>query len=314
MNATALAQQALYPLPPLLVTGVPFSGTTWIGRQISDAFNMSYFGEPWNPRTGIVGYQLPFSNHYTYVTEANEDHYLPNLRRLASMQPALNWSRWVARPGKARREIGEFRRRLTARSTGQRPLWKDPVAILSSGWIIRTFDASVVLVVRDPVSFVASALKRRGSKQPSGLGWLKDDTAFLAAYGDRFGDLLQRIDTSTFDPVARWAGVWDLLMTVALLELEPHGINVMVLRYEDCLASPGQMLTSISQQLAMPMLADPDAVVRRHRNTHSHRCLASPFDPLKSADRSGKTLTGEQQQLVRAITGALASRWYPSVG
>ena len=53
---------------PILVTGAPRSGTTWVGRMLTLAPGVGYIHEPFNPTTdaGISG--RPVARFFEYVT------------------------------------------------------------------------------------------------------------------------------------------------------------------------------------------------------------------------------------------------------
>lgn len=297
---------------PVLLTGTPYSGTTWIGKQLRDACNLSYFQEPWNPHSGLVGYDRGFHHHHQYVNDHNAGEYLAGLRRLAAMRPMVRWRNLLVNRRLLLRELAESRSRLADRRAGRRPLWKDPIALLSSGWIARTFDSPVLLMVRDPVSFVRSAISREGPTGRSGLAWLATDREFMSAYGAEFHSDLVRMDLQFTSPVERWALVWRLLMTVATRELEPVSTPVVVVRYEDCLANPSKMIVQIASGLGLPLVADPEAVVARHRDVHAHDGAGRSFNAALEAARRLQSVNPKDDSMIRSIVEPLSSIWYES--
>ena len=295
---------------PILVTGVPYSGTTWMGMQLRDACNLAYFQEPFNPSSGLVGYGRRFTHHHVFLTDRSSAEHRAVLERLAAMRPRIRWRNLLLDRAMLAREIREHQQRRADRQAGRRPLWKDPIALLSSGWIARTFGTPVLLMVRHPLSFVTSNLGRGGARSRSGLSWLLDDHEFMRTHGEEFRSDLQRVDLASTSPVERWALVWRLLMSVGLRELAPVQPKVVVARYEDCLERPVELLVRIADMLGLPVVLDPAAVVALHRDLHAHGAASGRFDAVRESTRWDEMLSSQEQSLVRSIVEPLSSIWY----
>lgn len=316
MSMGSLASQPR-PMPttkgPVLVTGVPYSGTTWMGHQLCDACDLAYFHEPWNPNPRLVGYGRPFAHHYAFVTDRNASRHAPSISRLMAMRPRVRWSNLFWDRSMLAREIQEFRQRRADRLAGRRALWKDPIALLSSGWIARRLDAVVLLMIRHPLSFVSSCMARGGATKPSGLSWLLGDDDFMAAHGNEFHDDLERIDAPGTRPLERWAMTWRILMSVATQELQPLRDRVVIARHEDCLEHPIELLSRIAGRLGLPLRADPAAVVAMHREVHAHQGRQDRFDHAADSVNSTSTLDARDRAMILSITGPLASAWYEDI-
>src|SRR5271169_2652541 len=67
---------------PILVTGAHRTGTTWVGKMLSANSQTGYISEPLNVlhRPGILRAGIQY--WYTYVSEKNEDAYLPAFNQL----------------------------------------------------------------------------------------------------------------------------------------------------------------------------------------------------------------------------------------
>lgn len=149
-----------------------------------------YLHEPFNHdyhRPGICGAR--FHYRFTYVTADNEADYLPHLQRTAALRynwgAALRSTRSLADWRAVWQEAAAFRR---ARRLGQRPLFKDPLAMLSAGWLADRLGMDVVMLVRHPAAFVSS-IKRFNWRSP--LSELLDQPLlmrdFLAPLADEIG-------------------------------------------------------------------------------------------------------------------------------
>ena len=154
----AAAEQA-----PILVTGAPRSGSTWLGNVLSLAPNVGFVHEPFNQHCSRGLCRAGFPHSFVHVTEANEARYL------APMRDTLAWrfspgselraipARATPRPPRAlARLVRDYAYFEQMHRRGARMIVKDPIALFSADWIARRFGARVVVLVRHPAGFVAS--------------------------------------------------------------------------------------------------------------------------------------------------------------
>ncbi|MBZ0264520.1 sulfotransferase [bacterium] len=168
--------------PPILVTGAHRSGTTWIGKILSEAEGVEYVHEPLNVnlhkhRPGTFARRAKY--WYTYICDANDRGYeqafrdivnfrfhpVRGLKELGLENPAGgNYS-----PAEMK-FINEYIRYANAHFRKDRALLKDPFAVFSIPWFDEKLSADIVVTIRHPAGFVSS-LKR--------LGWRFDLNDFL---------------------------------------------------------------------------------------------------------------------------------------
>lgn len=161
------ADPALSTQAPILVTGAPRSGSTWVGNVLSLDPRSGYIHEPFNKNSPDGRCRARFAHGFTYVTEENEAGYLApladtlawkyspgaELRRISN--PPVR-PRKVAVPRDLARLARDFSYFEYMRRRGQRVILKDPLALFSANWLARRFGARVVVVIRHPAAFVAS--------------------------------------------------------------------------------------------------------------------------------------------------------------
>jgi len=145
---------------PILVTGAHRSGTTWVGRMLASNPQTAYISEPLNVlhRRGI--YRADVERWYQYITEENENKYLPAFHELLNFRyhlfaelGSLRSQKDFLRMG---RDLAIF---MNGKLRGQRVLLKDPFAVFSAAWFAQKLNCQVVITVRHPAGF-ASSLKR----------------------------------------------------------------------------------------------------------------------------------------------------------
>jgi hypothetical protein len=185
---------------PLLVTGVPRSGTTWLARQLAGATGTALTGrEPMNPHEGQ--YALGGA-----------------IRAWARLvQPTAAESRALRRAyqGRTPRVYGRYgSRQWAAALPSTRVVVKDPFAVLSVAAVHRVTGAIPVLVYRHPGAVLASYRR---------MGWSPDVPEILAAVPDARdsfpGDPAAHAGKGTVADAAVLAWFWAVLNGVALADL-----------------------------------------------------------------------------------------------
>ena len=162
--------------PPILVTGITRSGTTWVASMLNASSEVVYVNEPLNPQhppgrsPGVL--QADVRHRFQYICADNgaefEDAYrdLVNLRYHLAAELRANHR--IADVGRALRHLGMFTR---GRIQDRRLMVADPLAVFSAEWFARQMGFRVVVIVRHPLAVVG------GRKR---LGWRFDLDELLA--------------------------------------------------------------------------------------------------------------------------------------
>ncbi|WP_327089331.1 sulfotransferase [Nonomuraea sp. NBC_01738] len=148
-------------MSPILVTGLPRSGTSWVGKMLAAGGELVYVNEPLNPQhppgrcPGVL--RAPVTHRFQYICEDNDTAWLPAFRATAALRYGFLAE---LRANRAPYDLARMIRYGTAfthgRLTGRRALFDDPFAVLSAGWFASRLGCRVIALVRDPVGFVAS--------------------------------------------------------------------------------------------------------------------------------------------------------------
>lgn len=222
--------------PPVLVTGLPRSGTSWVGRMLTASRRLVYVNEPLNPQRppgrspGVLDASV--THRFQYICADNEAQWLAAFSRTVALR--YNWAAEIRRnhgPGDLAR-MAKYGTAFTAgRLLGRRALLDDPFAVLSAGWFAERLGCRVIVLVRDPVSFVASWRR---------LGWAVDmrellDQPLLVRDHPCVEEL--RSLAGSRDPIAGTALLWKTArrITDTIAGRTP---GVRVARYEDLCAAP----------------------------------------------------------------------------
>lgn len=165
------------PGPPILVTGMYRSGTTWVGAMLAPA-GLWHLHEPFNPNQGLWDDELAYAPHYTArpAIDARVGELLKGRHRSVLRLPHAG--RW-------------FTPLRLLPFEPRRVLFKDPSAALLSEYLVRRHGMRAVVLFRHPAAVVASFVRlgwptgsligRLRSSEPLMDDWLAPFSASLDA-------------------------------------------------------------------------------------------------------------------------------------
>ncbi|MBG0826292.1 sulfotransferase [Planomonospora sp. ID67723] len=221
---------------PLLVTGLPRSGTSWTGKMLAAGGELVYVNEPLNPlprpgrSPGVLNADV--THRFQYISADDDEVWL----RAFTDTVALRY-RFLAelRRNRAPYDLARMVRYGTAftfgRLTGRRALLDDPFALFSAGWFAGRLGCRVVVLLRDPVAFTGSWQR---------LGWtvyfheLLEQPRLVRDH-PRVEELRALVGSQ--DRLAKAAALWRVAAAVAA-DLAARHPAILLVRYEDLAADP----------------------------------------------------------------------------
>ncbi|GAA4522983.1 MULTISPECIES: sulfotransferase [Nonomuraea] len=218
--------------PPVLVTGLPRSGTSWTGKMLAAGGELVYVNEPLNPQhppgrcPGVLRARV--SHRFQYICDDNSAAWLPAFRATVALR--YGWAaelRVNRTPYDLARMVRYGAAFTLGQLTGRRALLDDPFAVLSSAWFAERLGCRVIALVRDPVAFVASWQR---------LGWTIYFHELLEQpllVRDHPEVLRLRALVGSQDRVAKAAALWRVTRTI--LSRVP---GILVTSYDDLAADP----------------------------------------------------------------------------
>lgn len=148
---------------PILLTGIHRSGTTWVGRMISEAEEIHYIDEAFTPSKKHIN--NPINKWYIDVEflSNNKKGLIKNYllkqafsRNYSFLNHFINFKKY-----NLKQYIYKTPENLTNQfSYNKRPLFKDPIALFSTEWFYKTFNSKVIIIIRHPAAFISSALSK----------------------------------------------------------------------------------------------------------------------------------------------------------
>ncbi len=304
-------------LRPILVTGAPRSGSTWVGNMLTLAPEAGYIPEPFNKfcRAGIC--RIRFPHAFTYVTAANETAYLTPL------QDTLAWRystgaelRSLVTPrdlARMSRDLGYF---LAMRGRSARPVMKDPLAVFSAEWLAERFDMQVVVVVRHPVAFAASLRARNWDRFDFRI--LLDQPLLMQERLAPLHDEIAAAVRSRPDPIAASVLLWRVVH-YHLHRLRQEHPEWIFLRHEDLVDDPEAGFRDAYARLGLEFSAGVRARIAGDPGRTALRAQLSPFGRERyTARRAGRIhteavrarLTPAEIETVTATVGPLLEAFY----
>ena len=231
---------------PILVTGAHRSGTTWVGKMLATDKQSVYLGEPLNVAHPVGLFEKKTPHWYTYICDENGAEYLPSFIKMLNFNYALTAQiHTLKTKGDLRRTFIDQIAFLTGRWQNRRALIKDPFAVFSVAWLLKTFSCNTVIMVRHPAAFVSS-LKY--------LGWFFDFSHLLQQpllmqdWLEPYRAEMQQ--TKTDDIIAQATLLWVMINSAVhkTIQLYPQ---VYLLRHEDISLSPLEEYQKLYERMGL---------------------------------------------------------------
>lgn len=300
---------------PILVTGSHRSGTTWIGRTIARHRQVRYVQEPFHVRVPnrIVGLELEtwFEHFWSSSQKEAIETSFEELLNASPMKFAVDACRVagadVKTPFRFVKHLateGLFRPRI---------LVKDPIALMSAGWLSETFGFQVVCMTRNPLGFVGSLKK---------AGWDFDFTnlerqeklmeGVLAPYAEDIQRMCQEREHSDF--IGRSILLWNILHHV-ILDYRATQPDWRFVKHEDVALDPEAGFRGIFDYLGL----DYSEAVRKYiEESTSATNPKEGSSSLYQARDAKKAVTAWQERLteaeiarIQSETEGIARQLYP---
>ncbi len=296
---------------PILVTGAQRSGTTWVGRTVAQHRGVRYVHEPFNVAqpNPIAGLELhTWMTHFeSSPRQAEIMHSFDNLLGASPVRYALARSRAVGLDFKSPLR---FLKDLILETVFQpRILVKDPIALLSAGWLHETYQFQVICMLRNPYGFVGS-MKSAGwdfefqdlyRQERLMSGWLK-------RFADRIEYMCEHRNSS--DLIARLALLWNILNSVILRYMRDYP-DWLFIRHESIAKRPLRGFQRIFDYLGLDMTPRIRKYIQHYTSIRDPRIPATPTYRPRNSRRVTQNwkdrLTRRETERVRDMTSEIAS-------
>lgn len=244
---------------PILVTGAPRSGTSWVGRMIEQAPFVRYVHEPFNISGTPCRCGVHFNYWFHYLSPENSYRFEEHLKH--TIHPAYNLIgllNSIALTWQTKR-IHILLRYLQTYSA-RRVVVKDPIAVFSAETLANLFDMDTVVIIRHPAAIVSSY---------KALNWIHPFSHFLRQpelmeeHLVPFQAEIEDFVKSQYDIVDQVALLWKLIHSMIIKYQKTHTDWVFV-RHEDLASDPIQGYRNLFNRLKLPFSEHIRGVIQAH--------------------------------------------------
>lgn len=295
----------------ILVTGTHRSGTTWVGRTLSQPPNVALVYEPFNLETTRYNFEYKFDYWFEHVPTSKKyreiekvfDQYIPN--------------NFLQYPAKICRESGYslktpliFAKYLILSSNRPRFLLKDPIALLSAGWLYERYDLKVICMIRNPLAFAGSLKKQ---------GWDFDFKNFLEQE-ELLNSLLlpykeeiKKVHAES-DFIDRVSLLWNVLNYV-ILDYQERYPEWFFVKHGKLARKPVKNFRRMFNYLDLEFTEEIENYIRAYTSKKNPMEAKSnkyqPRDAEKTVEAWRKRLTEEEIERVKEATSEIYHELYP---
>ena len=292
---------------PILVTGSHRSGSTWIGKMISESPEVGYIHEPFN--LSIKRYNQPFDHWFEFISEFCSQNHQDKV--LAYMQSFTGMPSGVAlvRLFKVKnfydfyfylRDTGNLKRRLF-----QRTLFKDPIAIMSTEWLYEKLGCDVIITVRHPAAFIAS-LKLK--KWEFDFNNFLEQSNLMRVHLSSQREVIADYSAKSPDIIHQGIALWNAINSVVLSYREKYNDQWLFVRHEDISLHPMDEYKRIFSFLNIPFTERvKNAIVK---STTAEDSGKHKRDSVKNISTWQDRLSSEEITLIRNGTREVWKHFY----
>jgi hypothetical protein len=311
-------------MEPILITGLPRSGTTFVASVLAHPEHVYNIGEPFLHRVGA-------DHHYPYyrIKTTNGTRYDRLLRqvfrykelfryRVKTLESSLKGiRRYVLGSGRTLEYVQAWWITQVLGREG-RLLAKEPHALMLTLPLVQNRDCRVLVLVRHPGGQVSSKLSLGWTQPRDRPRSLLDQPKLIEDHLSWLPDMLSETERS---PVEDLGLMWRAQYSVLLNYLDEIGgaEHLRVVRHEDVCLNPIDHFSSLYDWAGLPWtqevevtieeLTSPRNPTERSENTdpHQHRHRR---DSSTVVDVWKRRLTKEQIRKLRTVTEPVASEFY----
>lgn len=274
-----------------------------------------YIHEPFNPdfRPGAGICDVNFGHHQTYITESNEKKYLRPIQHMISGRYNLAAGLLNSRSLKDLRKVREQKKAFDgyARKRMQ-PLIKDPIALMSAGWMARRFDINVLVMIRHPAAFVASMKRLNWGFDPT--RWALKQKLLLRDYLSPLEEELRGLNEAGADIIDQAALLWKTAYLVVSKYKQQYP-QWIYLRHEDISRDPISHYQILFDRLGLDFTDSVRERIREHsdESNPSHSSGIDKLTKLNSKNvisRWKQILSAQEIARIRRIAGEVSELFY----
>lgn len=294
----------------ILVTGPHRSGTTWVGKTLSQSERVELVYEPFNLDFDRYNFTYRFENWFQHVPSSPRKAEIENYFDKYLPLSGIDYAKKVSREsGYSAKTPLIFLKHALLSSKRPRYLLKDPIALMSAGWLYERYSLRVICTTRNPLAFVASLKKQ---------GWdfdfnnLLNQKELVNRFFPRYRDAMkQALEKSDF--IERVSLLWNVLNTIILHYREQYP-EWFFTTHEEAAENPLDTFKHMFAYAGLPFTAEIESYIEKatsgheNRDTDSHRY--SPRDAKSTIMDWQDLLTDAEIQFISNKTSDICNKIY----
>jgi hypothetical protein len=294
---------------PILVTGSPRSGTTWVGQIIAQAAAVQYIHEPFNitgkPCSCGVGFKHWF--HYLSPTNANEyrEHLRHTLYPAYSSAGLINLMTEMVR-SKRIRPLANYLRSYVS----HRVVVKDPLAVFSVETLSGLFDLSVLIIIRHPAA-VVNSYKAANWTHP--FSHFLDQPLLMEERLAPFRTEIEDFAKHEYDLIDQIALLWKLIHFL-IIRYQAAQPQWMFVKYEDLVLEPINGFRKIFDRLELRYSENVREAIQTHRlpehSPNTTGMYSTRQNPHQVLSKWKASLTSEEVNRIKTRVCDVSSAFY----
>jgi hypothetical protein len=301
----------------IFVTGVIRSGTTFVGKVLSLPLAVDYIHEPFNPLCGMPG----IDRWYCYARPSLDSKAMQRDRELTKsiFTYDLTLRNWYPDSDPWHRKLikslvgsrGPFYLRLAKPNPFHKAaVIKDPIANLMTEYLYLHFQVKPVIIIKHPVSFIASLKRVNWCPNPSEI----DGRSHLIE--DYFSDEADFFERDWSDPILGAAAYWRIVHKVLLTQSRKYS-DWQVITHEELSQNPVPVFHRLYDQLDLPW---SDAIAQKilkftqgNRSAQARKGLVQDFqrNSLDIFETRRNSLALAERRAIFEVVKDVALQVYP---
>ena len=300
----------------IFVTGVIRSGTTFVGTVLSFPREVDYIHEPFNPQCGLP----TINSWYLYLRKKPDTEEMKRYDRIFASIFSYDFTlrnkipkedpSWKRNLKKIVGSRGAFNLRIAKLNPFHKAaIIKDPIGNLLSEYLYINFGVKPVIIIKHPLSFIASIKKVNWYPNPQEIG---DRPEIIADY---FNDEPDFFNKQWPDGLLAAAAHWRVAYKVMLAQASKYP-DWQVITHEELSRNPVKVFRNLYHKLELPW---SDKIERKilkltqtNSSTHARKGRVQDFY-RNSADifkNRRDSLTREERRAIFDIVEDVALKIY----
>jgi hypothetical protein len=237
----------------ILVTGSHRSGTTWVGKIISEAKKVRYAHEPFN--IGIKRKHSPFTYWFENITDDNSTElkikvkdYIDSFSKVFELNNCKKFTQI-----RTLKSLSHYFKDVVSCLYSERTVIKDPIAIMSAEWLYNNLDVDVVVLIRHPAAFVSS-LKVK-DWQFDFNNYLSQDS-LINNYLKDYEELIVEYSKNKKDIIDQGILLWNTIHVVIEYYKSKYGEEWYFVKHEDLSLHPHEEFKKIFSKIDLNFSCD----------------------------------------------------------